>query len=78
MALMDYIQTAVEKVMPPKSGLPRPVGASGMGKGIGNTMGVAEFEDEVSPRSLLQCLPPVFLPLYLRLLVLKQDALLLT
>lgn len=46
MALMDFVQSTVEKVFPSKrGGLPRPA-SSGRRQGIGNA-GVAEFEDEV-------------------------------
>ena len=56
MAVMDYIQTAFEKVLRPKRG---PV-SSGRGRGIGNT-GVAEFEDDVriSYPAILLPLSPV-------------------
>jgi len=47
MALMDYVQSAVERVFPSRrgSGLPRPA-SSGRRQGIGNA-GVGEFEDEM-------------------------------
>ncbi|KAI5119007.1 hypothetical protein M0805_004417 [Coniferiporia weirii] len=46
MAVMDYIQSTFERVLRPSRGLPKPVGA-GRGKGIGNTVGVAQFEDDM-------------------------------
>lgn len=58
MAVMDYIQSAFEKVLRPKRGAL----TSGRGKGIGNT-GVAQFEDDVRMRhshdsaSSVLCLP---------------------
>lgn len=48
MAIMDYIQSGVEKVLRPKRG-----GIGGMGPGIGSSTGVAQFQDEV--RSLFLC-----------------------
>lgn len=57
MALMDYVQSAVDKVFPSKrGGLPRPA-SSGRRQGIGNA-GVAEFEDEVGLLLLLIFLHP--------------------
>ncbi|KAH8117762.1 hypothetical protein DFH11DRAFT_1570516 [Phellopilus nigrolimitatus] len=46
MTIMDHVQSAFEKVLRPRRGIPRPV-SGGRGKGIGNTMGVAEFEDDM-------------------------------
>lgn len=46
MAIMDYIQSTFEKVLRPQRG-----GSSGRpGKGIGNTVGATQFEDEVRMR----------------------------
>ena len=42
MAIMDYIQSGVEKVLRPKRR-----GIGGMGPGIGSSTGVAQFQDDV-------------------------------
>ena len=42
MAIIDYLQSGFEKVFRPKAGH-----SGRVGKGIGNTVGAAEFEDDV-------------------------------
>ena len=53
MAIMDYIQSGVEKVLKPKRG-----GLGGMGGGIGSSTGVAQFQDGVRVSSLAICCFP--------------------